>query len=93
MKHLNQWAKGKPLGLVMMAEQLAVGAEACFEFLRLIKAGEKIEALSGRINQNGTEWGRALQCNISNFFLLWLSTYSFQHSKLWRECQLYDCKT
>jgi hypothetical protein len=38
---LNKWAKGKPLGLVMMAEQLAVGAEACFEYLKLIKAGER----------------------------------------------------
>jgi hypothetical protein len=37
MKHLNRWAKGKPLGLVMVAQQLAVSAEACFE--KLIKAG------------------------------------------------------
>jgi len=57
MKHLNQWAKGKALALVMVCQQFAVSAEACFEFLRLIKAGEKIEALSGRINQNDTEWG------------------------------------
>jgi hypothetical protein len=44
--NLNKWAKGKPLGLVMMAEQFAVSVGACFEFLRLIKAGEKIEAVS-----------------------------------------------
>jgi hypothetical protein len=46
MKHLNQWAKGKPLGLVMAAQQLAISAEECFEYLKLIKSGEKIEALS-----------------------------------------------
>ena len=33
MKQLNNWAKGKPLGLVMIAQQLAVGAEPCFQFL------------------------------------------------------------
>lgn len=34
------------MGLVMSAQQLAVGAEPCFEFPKLIKAGERIEALS-----------------------------------------------
>ena len=29
MFQLNKWEKGKPLGLVVMAEQLAVGAEGC----------------------------------------------------------------
>ena len=28
----------------MIAQQFAIGAVACFEYLRLIKAGEKIEA-------------------------------------------------
>lgn len=46
MKHLNNWAKGKPLGLVMFAEQFAVGAEACFQFLKLIKSGDRIELFS-----------------------------------------------
>ena len=45
MNHLKEWAKGKPLGLVMVAQQFAISAEACFEFLRLIKAGEKINVL------------------------------------------------
>lgn len=50
MKYLNQWGKGKPLGLIIMAQQLAVSTKACFEFLRLIKSGEKIEAHSAMIN-------------------------------------------
>ena len=43
---LADWAKGKPPGLVMIAQQFAIGAEACFEFLKLVKAEERIEALS-----------------------------------------------
>lgn len=39
MKYLREWAKGKPLGLVMIPQQFAIGAESCFEFLKLIKAG------------------------------------------------------
>jgi hypothetical protein len=46
MNKLAEWAKGKPLGLVIIAQQAAVGAESCFEFLKSIKAGEKIEVLS-----------------------------------------------
>jgi hypothetical protein len=34
-KSINEWAKGKPLGLVMIAQQFAGGAEPCFEFLKL----------------------------------------------------------
>jgi hypothetical protein len=30
---LSEWAKDKPLGLVIIAQQPAVGAEACFECL------------------------------------------------------------
>ena len=41
MKWLNEWAKRKPLGLVRVAQQLAVSVEACFEFLKMIKSGEK----------------------------------------------------
>jgi hypothetical protein len=54
MKHLAQWAKGKPLGLVVVAQQLAISAEECFEYLKLIKSGEKIEALSSL--PKGKEW-------------------------------------
>ena len=46
MKYLNNWAKGKPLGLVMIAQEFAVDAEACFQFLKLIKSGDRIEAFS-----------------------------------------------
>jgi len=45
MQHLKEWARGKPLGLAIVGQQLAVSTEGCFEFLRLIKSGEKIEAL------------------------------------------------
>jgi hypothetical protein len=54
MNKLKKWGNGKPQLLVMVAQQLGVGAEACFEFLRMIKVGEKIEALL-RI-QKGKEW-------------------------------------
>jgi hypothetical protein len=40
MARVNEWAKGKPTGLVIMAEQLAVSGGACFRFLKSIKAGE-----------------------------------------------------
>jgi len=46
MGQLTEWAKGKPLGLVMMAQQFTVGAEPCFQFLKLIKSGDRIEAFS-----------------------------------------------
>ena len=46
MHELNEWAKGKPEILVIIAQQLAVGAEACFQFLKLIKSGDRIEAFS-----------------------------------------------
>ena len=54
MDKLKEWAKGKPIGLVIMAQQLAVGTGACFEFLRLIKAGEKIGVLS--CTRKDKEW-------------------------------------
>jgi hypothetical protein len=41
MNKLGEWATGKPLGLIIIAQQAAAGAEACFEFLKLIKAGER----------------------------------------------------
>lgn len=43
---LGEWAMGKPLGSVIIAQQAAGGAEACFEFLKLIKTGERIEGCS-----------------------------------------------
>ena len=51
---LDEWAKGKPLGLVIIAQQLAVGAEPCFEFLKLIKSGDRIEVFSSLPTAN--EW-------------------------------------
>ena len=38
--------EGETLGLVMIAEQLAVGAETCFEFLKRIKSDDRIEPFS-----------------------------------------------
>jgi hypothetical protein len=40
---LGEWAKGKPWGLVIIAQQAAVGVEADFEFLKLTKAGQRKE--------------------------------------------------
>ncbi len=34
MQKLNECAKGKHPGLVIMAQQLAISAEVCFEFLK-----------------------------------------------------------
>jgi hypothetical protein len=56
MEKLNEWAKGKPPGLVIMAQQLAVGAEPCFEFLKLIKSGDRIEGFSSL--PKAKEWVR-----------------------------------
>jgi hypothetical protein len=38
----------------MMAQQLAIGAEPCFEFLKLIKSGDRIEVFSSLPTAN--EW-------------------------------------
>jgi hypothetical protein len=46
LSKLNEWAKGKPYLLVMIAQQLAGGTEACFKVLKSVKAGERIEVLS-----------------------------------------------
>jgi hypothetical protein len=56
MSGLNEWAKWRTVGLVIMAQQLAVGAESCFEFLRLIKSGDRIEAFSSL--PKAKEWVR-----------------------------------
>lgn len=53
---MSKWRKGKPIPLVIMAEQIAVGAEPCFEFLELVKAGERIGDLS--LMPNVREWLR-----------------------------------
>jgi hypothetical protein len=45
MKKLGEWAKGKPLGLVIIGQQAAVSVEACFKFLKLIKVRERKVAL------------------------------------------------
>lgn len=50
MRYLKKWGKGKPPVLVMMAQQLTVSAESCFVFLRLVKAGERIEVFSSISN-------------------------------------------
>jgi hypothetical protein len=56
IRALNEWAKGKPLDLVMIAQQFAVSAEACFVFLKMIKSGDRIEALSSL--PKSKEWVR-----------------------------------
>ena len=42
MRYLDEWAKDKPQILVIIAQQIAIGAESFFEFLISIKAGEQI---------------------------------------------------
>ncbi len=46
MNKLKNWGNGKPELLVIAAQQFAVGAEPCFQFLKLIKSGDRIEAFS-----------------------------------------------
>ena len=43
MKKLDEWAKGKPIGLAIFAQQVAFSAELCFEFFELFKVGKRIE--------------------------------------------------
>ena len=40
MKHLNKWAKDKPIVLAIIAQQLAFGSEYCFECAEQIKNKE-----------------------------------------------------
>jgi hypothetical protein len=40
MNKLGEWAKGKPLGLVICAQQAAVGAEPLHKWLKSIKVEE-----------------------------------------------------
>jgi hypothetical protein len=56
MKHLNEWGKGKVLGLVIMAQQLAVSVEPFFEFLKLIKSGDRVKDFSSL--PKAKEWAR-----------------------------------
>jgi hypothetical protein len=43
MNKLGEWAKGKPLWLVIMGQQAAVGAEPLFKWLKSIKMEEWLE--------------------------------------------------
>ncbi|MCD6353726.1 MAG: hypothetical protein J7M06_05900 [Proteobacteria bacterium] len=43
MRYLDEWAKDKPQILVIIAQQIAIGAESFFEFLISVKAGERID--------------------------------------------------
>lgn len=43
MKKLDEWAKGKPIPIAIVAQQIAVSAEPCSEFLKSLKVGERIE--------------------------------------------------
>jgi hypothetical protein len=56
MRKLNEWAKGNPQGLVIMAQQFTVAAEPCFEFLKMIKSGDRMEAFSSL--PKAKEWVR-----------------------------------
>ena len=40
MNKLGKWAKGKPLGLVIVAQQATVGAEPLFKWLKSMKVEE-----------------------------------------------------
>jgi hypothetical protein len=40
MNKLGEWAKGKPLGLVIFAQQAAVGTEPLLKWLKSIKVEE-----------------------------------------------------
>jgi hypothetical protein len=40
MRHLNEWARGKPLGSVVMAQQAAMVVEPLLKWLRSIKVEE-----------------------------------------------------
>ena len=42
MSKLGEWAKGKPLGLVIIAQQAAVGVEALVKWLKSIKVEEQL---------------------------------------------------
>ena len=46
MNKLGEWAKCKPLGLVIIAQQAAVGAEALVKWLKSIKVKEKGSGLA-----------------------------------------------
>jgi hypothetical protein len=39
-RKLDEWAKGKPLGLVIFAQQAAVGVEALVKWLKSMKVEE-----------------------------------------------------
>jgi len=43
VKKLDEWAKSKPIVLAIIAQQIAVSAEPCSEFLKLLKIGERIK--------------------------------------------------
>jgi hypothetical protein len=42
MNKLGEWAKSKPLGLVIIAQQAAVGVEALVKWLKSIKMEEHL---------------------------------------------------
>jgi hypothetical protein len=39
VKKLDEWAKNKPIALAIIAQQIAISAEPCSEFLKLLKVG------------------------------------------------------
>jgi len=43
VKKLDEWAKDRPIALAIIAQQIAVSAEPCSEFLKLLKVGELFE--------------------------------------------------
>ena len=42
MNKVGEWAKGKPLGLVIIAQQAAIGAEFLSNWLKSIKVEERL---------------------------------------------------
>jgi len=43
LNELDKWAKNKPIPIAIFAQQIAVSAKPCYEFLKLLKVGERIE--------------------------------------------------
>ena len=43
MKKLDKWAIDKPIAIAIVAQQIAVSAETCCEFLKLLKVGERVD--------------------------------------------------
>jgi len=71
MSHINEWAKGKPLPLAMIAIELAFDAEYCFECAEQIKKidediPDSPESFAKAIQRERRNWENAFN-NARNF--------------------------